>query len=197
MGQRTATCMTNRESGLQGSEHAPPTASAWSTSFHEHSLAWLRSQQNRGQSLQEIVAGADCQLRQELTPCADMLIAVLVSALASVRTLTEGSSLRSQISFWTGQAQGIELENDRKFAESFRRDATARLVTSVIPHRSPMAPAWMMPARYFRTVNGSPRSLEVLTAQDEIVRLSEATVKHAHGALSCRAKADASVAEYS
>jgi hypothetical protein len=38
---------------------------------------------------------------------------------------------------------------------------------------------------------------EVLTAYDEMVRLNEAIVKHAHEAIACRAKADSADADYS
>jgi hypothetical protein len=64
----------------------------------------------------------------ELLPWAQALIALLGIALASLPSLTSKARLRNRITFWTAQGKDAELEYERKFAESLRRDATARLV---------------------------------------------------------------------
>jgi hypothetical protein len=64
----------------------------------------------------------------QLLPWAQALIALLGIALASLPSLTSKARLRNRITFWTAQGKDAKLEYDRKFAESLRRDATARLV---------------------------------------------------------------------
>ena len=64
----------------------------------------------------------------DFAPWAEVLAVLIVGALASVPTLTLGTRLRNRISFWSSQVQGTDLDYDSRFAESMRRDATARLV---------------------------------------------------------------------
>lgn len=65
---------------------------------------------------------------QEVGTWAQVLIALVGVALASLPQLTYRARLRNRISFWTSQVQGTDLEHDRKIAESLRRDATGRLL---------------------------------------------------------------------
>lgn len=84
----------------------------------------------------------------ELLPWAQAFIALLGIALASIPSLKSTARLRSRISFWTAQGKDAELEYDRKFAGSLRRDATARLVALEA------YPAWHFLAASYGTVLG-------------------------------------------
>lgn len=64
----------------------------------------------------------------DFAPWAEVLAVLIVGALASLPSLTLGTRLRNRINFWSSQVQATDLDYDSKFAESMRRDATARLV---------------------------------------------------------------------
>lgn len=64
----------------------------------------------------------------DFLPWAQALIALLGIALASLPSLTSKARLRSRITFWAAHGKDSQFEYDRRFAESLRRDATARLV---------------------------------------------------------------------
>lgn len=78
-------------------------------------------------------------------PPPEALFTLLGVVLASLPQLTSKGRLRNRISFWTAQAQGTTLEYDHKVAESFRREATARLLAlEAYPALRLLVPAYMI-----------------------------------------------------